>query len=206
MALFADRRRLKPMEKDRRQLRPPKLPARDFTMPASYRAILSKPSIISSGRAMKLHCIARRSSRTPIRARTISRGKRATDPLRLAIRLGNGCRMSILNLRAYSADSLSDKLSRRHHRRSPAPHRHRRDDGGAQSQRGTASGRRRERGQGAHCPLAAWRGRARWKRRSDTPQFLRRLSASSFGRIPPTQRGFNSPQRISKIIQFHQQC
>jgi hypothetical protein len=39
------------MEKDRRQLRPPKLPARDFTMPASYR--LSKPSIISSGRAMK---------------------------------------------------------------------------------------------------------------------------------------------------------
>jgi hypothetical protein len=40
------------------------------------------------------------------------------------------------------------------------------------------------------------------KRRSDTPQFLRRLSASSFDRIPPTQRGFNSPQRISKIIQL----
>jgi hypothetical protein len=41
------------MEKDRRRLRPPKLPARDFAMPASYRAILFKPSIISSGRAMK---------------------------------------------------------------------------------------------------------------------------------------------------------
>jgi hypothetical protein len=59
MGLFADRRRFKPMEKDRRRLRPPKQPARDFTMPAPYRAILSKPSIISSGRAMKFKINAR---------------------------------------------------------------------------------------------------------------------------------------------------
>jgi hypothetical protein len=39
-----------------------------------------------------------------------------------------------------------------------------------------------------------------------TGKYVRRLNASSFGHNPPTQRGFNSPQRISKIVQFHQQC
>jgi hypothetical protein len=51
---------------------------------------------------------------------------------------------------------------------------------------------------------AHWRDA--WQLEHVTGKYVRRLNASSFGHNPPTQRGFNSPQRISKIVQFHQQC
>jgi hypothetical protein len=76
------------------------------------------------------------------------------------------------------------------------------NDHGKSSRKSKSSGRGNlATGAGERRPVSST-NQGGGKRRSDTPQFLRRLSASSFGRIPPTQLGFNSPQRISKIIQL----